>query len=196
MNQFRKRLEGSNGLSILREVRDGEKRLICYTSFSDSESLWQIVATDGVDVWSLSLSEQELRNLGGAEPDASFVGDVSCCLERGELGLLWTASHLTLCLKIATPPLELKLYELSAAQCRLQLQGLVFDLWARLDSAHSKLADCQKQLATKETRHEEHIVVENTKPTAGNSRAKRPIGASLVNPSLKRYGLVECMAWP
>jgi hypothetical protein len=42
MNQFRKRLEGSNGLSILREVRDGEKRLICYTSFSDSESLWQI----------------------------------------------------------------------------------------------------------------------------------------------------------
>ena len=64
----------------------------------------------------------------------------SCCLERGELGLLWTASHLTLCLKIATPPLELKLYELSAAQCRLQLQGLVFDLWARLDSAHSKLA--------------------------------------------------------
>jgi hypothetical protein len=63
MNQFRKRLEGSNGLSILREVRDGEKRLICYTSFSDSESLWQIVATDGVDVWSLSLSEQELVRL-------------------------------------------------------------------------------------------------------------------------------------
>ena len=54
--------------------------------------------------------------------------------------VLRTVSHLSLCLKTANQSLELNLYELSAAQRRQQLQGLVFDLWTCLDSTRSKLA--------------------------------------------------------
>lgn len=42
MSSFKKLLEDSLALSVLREAYDGEKRFICYTSFSDSESLWEI----------------------------------------------------------------------------------------------------------------------------------------------------------
>ena len=42
MSSFKKRLEDSHALSVLSEVFDGDKRFICYTSFSDSESLWEI----------------------------------------------------------------------------------------------------------------------------------------------------------
>ena len=64
----------------------------------------------------------------------------SRCLEAGEVQLLRTASHLTLCLKTALQPLELNMCELSAAHRRQQLQGLVFNLWTCLDTARSQLA--------------------------------------------------------
>ena len=41
---------------------------------------------------------------------------------------------------MATRPVELNLHELSAVQCRLQLQGLIFDLWGCLSSTRSELA--------------------------------------------------------
>ena len=42
MTDFLTKLKNGGGLSLVREVSGQETRFLCYTSFSDSESLWGI----------------------------------------------------------------------------------------------------------------------------------------------------------
>lgn len=42
MSRFRKSLEACGALSLLTEVQDGERRFICYTAYSDTDSLWHL----------------------------------------------------------------------------------------------------------------------------------------------------------
>ena len=64
----------------------------------------------------------------------------SCCLRDGEVQVIPGASHLSLCLKLASQPLQLQLSELTCLQNQDQLRGLIFELWTRLNAAQSQLA--------------------------------------------------------
>ncbi|CAI8004861.1 hypothetical protein GBAR_LOCUS4019 [Geodia barretti] len=162
MSDFKSRLEGGEALSLLRALGEGDQRWLFYTDFSESECIWQI----------------------------------RCCLRDGEVQVIPGASHLSLCLKLASQPLQLQLSELTCLQNQDQLRGLIFELWTRLNAAQSQLADYQRQ--QEDCRHDKGnkaqdlVLVDASRSSrSGSSRAKRPAGASLVNPNMKRRKAVK-----
>ena len=57
----------------------------------------------------------------------------------GDVQLLKSHSHLTLCVKSTSTDLEFSLYECSAAKKKVEMKVLLFSLWDRLQATRTKL---------------------------------------------------------
>ena len=60
-------------------------------------------------------------------------------LESGEVELMCAPSHLTLSLHCPAEPVELSLFEPSAAECRSEMKRALFSVWDSLSATTSKL---------------------------------------------------------
>lgn len=65
-------------------------------------------------------------------------------LESGEVELMRAPNHLTLSLHCPTEPVEFSLFELPAAECRIEMKRALFSVWDSLSATTSKLTgrDC------------------------------------------------------
>lgn len=186
MSKFKSTIETAKGLQLLWETECSGQKFLCYTKFSDADSLWIIGASNGTDVWRVGITEDEIKD-STQQRGANYLSDVCRTLETGDAQIIKVPNHLLLTLKRGSEQYEFNLYELPAAERRKEIEYLLFKLSSQLLSTQKQLKEVQDHLheVLKTTSSSEHRAFPDpkNKPTA---KVKKLTGHSLVNPNSKK----------
>lgn len=184
MSKFRNHLQKSGVLDLVIETDSH----VCYTGFSDSAGQWTIVLTNGESVWKIGLQDSDVEDLPAP------LEQLRECLENGNLQVLPQAGgKMILSLSCPAERVDLDLFELPAAEKKLEIKSLVFSLAKNVLELQTQVKEYKQQLTEvlkqKEgSKHESLMPDLSGKGGTGKSlsRIKKPAGHSLINPSSKR----------
>ncbi|KAL5463875.1 hypothetical protein EMCRGX_G032819 [Ephydatia muelleri] len=185
MSKFKSTVETAKGLQLIRETECSGQNFLCYTKFSDADSLWMIGASNGTDVWRVGMTEDEIKDNTQMRP--SYLSNVCSTLESGDAQIMKVHNHLLLTLKCGSEQYEFNLYELPATERRKEIEYLLFKLSSQLLFTQKQLKETQDHLQevlkTTSTSERGAFPDPKNKPAA---KVKKLVGHSLVNPNSKK----------
>ncbi|XP_064402698.1 uncharacterized protein LOC135348419 [Halichondria panicea] len=182
---FKVILESCKCLSVVREVRTGTDTYACYTRYSELDQRLIIGVSDGEAVWTIGLTENELKDRCVSSDLTSYLNSLSQSLQDGEVTVFLSGDTVSLqCGSVDTFSLP---RESSGPG------PLLFHLVEQLQSTRTRLKECERELES--TRRQAAVdkqvytdVTLGPGPSSkkGIGRPKRTAGSSLLNPSIKK----------
>ncbi|ESO87659.1 hypothetical protein LOTGIDRAFT_234912 [Lottia gigantea] len=174
-------------------IQNGDEKYLCFTTF---DLQWTICVTDGVNVWRLSVDEDDFqthKELTNIDKDDAFCSKIRNGFVAGDISVAKVGTKMKLSIGKGTSSIAFDLYEAKAADKKTDMKNVLFRLAEKAINLEQKLSVANQKIDKLQL---EKSANKGTNPifdtgskrgAAASSKAKpKKAGMSVVNPNSKK----------